>query len=429
MLQFDLGAFSKKFPFNPKFKLARVENLLRKLGSPHLKLRPTIHVAGTNGKGSTISFLRAIFESSGYKAHVYTSPHLIKFNERIIVTGKEIEESYFSLLLQECEKYAQDQKEFTWFELITVVAFLAYAQNPADILLLETGVGGRLDATSVINAPLVSAITSISYDHQNYLGKTLSEIAYAKAGIFKKEAAAFSVAQPPDVENVLLRCAKDLSIPFFLENRDWDVQEEEEGLIYCSSLHCLKISLAGKHQVHNAGLALSIASFLRSSFDLKEKDLKAGIASATWRGRLQNLSSSFLAHYLSKGSEIWLDSAHNEGGAQALIKTVQSWRSLPTYFIVGMLNHKDSYVFLSSLSQVSAGCCFIPISSSEKSKAPDQLIELVPHKNNFTAKTLVEGLEKISQLSLSPIRVIICGSIYLAGEILNMIENNHERIS
>ena len=431
MVRFDLGTFSKKFPFKARFSLERIEKLLYKLGSPHLKLPPTIHVAGTNGKGSTIAFLHAIFEAAGYKAHIYTSPHLIECNERIIIAGKKIEESYFSFLLQECEKYAQDQEELTWFEFITSAAFLAYAQNPADVLLLETGVGGRLDATNVIKSPIVTAITSISYDHQDYLGKTLAEIAYAKAGIFKAGASAFSVAQPKEIESVLLACAKELSVSLFLENRDWDVQEAAKGLAYCSNLHCPKISLAGKHQIHNAGLALSITSMLEQShsFNLKEKHLKTGIATASWKGRLQNLSSSLLADYLCVGSEIWLDSAHNEGGAQALVETVETWRFLPTYFIVGMLNHKDSFTFLSVLSKVAKEFCFIPITSSEKYRAPNQFIEILPHKNGFTANTLIEGLKKISQLSSTPIRVIICGSIYLAGDILNMLENNHERIS
>lgn len=429
MFQFDLGKFSKKFPSKARFNLERVEKLLNKLGAPHLKLPPTIHVAGTNGKGSTIAFLRAIFESSGYKTHVYTSPHLQEFNERIIVAGNKIEETYFSQLLDECEKYAQDQEDLTWFEFITVVAFLAYAQNPADILLLETGIGGRLDATNVIASPLATAITSISYDHQEHLGKTLAEIAYAKAGIFKRGAPAFSVAQPQEVEDVLLRCAQDLSVSLFLENRDWNVQEKENGIVYCSNLYCPKISLAGKHQIHNVGLALSIATSLRHSFNLKEESLKAGIATAIWKGRLQDLSSSFLINYLPTDSEIWLDSAHNEGGAQALVDTVQTWNSLPTYFIIGMLNHKDSHAFLSSLSKVARGFCFIPIPSSEKCLSSDKLLDVTPYKNGFSADNLIEGLQKIAQFSSSPVRVVICGSVYLAGDVLNMIEDNYERIS
>lgn len=429
MFQFDLGAFSKKFPTKARFNLERIEKLLSKLGAPHLKLPPTIHVAGTNGKGSTIAFLRAIFEAAGYKTHIYTSPHLIRFTERILLAGEEIEDSYFVQLLQECEKYGQDQEELTWFEFVTVAAFLAYAQNPADILLLETGVGGRLDATNVIKSPLATAITSISYDHQAYLGGTLAEIAYAKAGIFKKETPAFSVAQPKEVENILVNCAKEISIPLYLEDRDWNIQEEADGLIYNSSLYCPRVSLIGKHQMHNAGLALSIASFLQQSFTFKIQHLKKGIATATWKGRLQNLSSSSLAAYLCNGSEIWLDGAHNEGGAHALAKTVQSWPSLPTYFIIGMLNHKDFNAFLSPLAEVAKGFCFISILSSENSKRPDQFIEISHHVHNFTANTLIEGLKKISQLSQIPCRVIICGSIYLAGDVLSMLENNHERIS
>lgn len=429
MFQFDLGAFSKKFPTKARFSLERIETLLSKLGSPHLKLPPTIHVAGTNGKGSTIAFLKAIFEAAGYKAHVYTSPHLIRFTERILIAGEEIKESYFIQLLQECEQYAQDQEDLTWFEFITVVSFLAYAQNPADVLLLETGIGGRLDATNVIKSPIATAITSISYDHQSYLGETLADIAYAKAGIFKKETPAFSVAQPKEAENMLINCAKQMSISLYLEDRDWSVHDQENGLLYNSSLYCPTINLRGHHQVHNAGLALSIASFLQHSFAFKPHHLKAGIATATWKGRLQNLSFSSLASYLCKDSELWLDGAHNEGGADALVKTVQSWTSLPTYFIVGMLNHKDANTFLSSLSKVAEGFCFIPIVSSENSKIPNQFSGMCQHIPHFTSTTLIDGLKKISQRSQAPSRVIICGSIYLTGDVLNMLENNHERIS
>jgi len=195
MPHFNLDIFSRKFPIRKKFDLNLFIKLLNKLGSPYLRLPPTIHVAGTNGKGSTIAFLRAIFESAGYKVHVYSSPHLIRVNERIIIAGKEIETSYFMHLVHTCEEYAKYFKELTWFELITAVGFLAYAENFADVLLLETGVGGRLDATNVINNPLVTAITPISYDHMSYLGKSLSEIAYAKAGIFKTGTPAFSTLQ------------------------------------------------------------------------------------------------------------------------------------------------------------------------------------------------------------------------------------------
>jgi dihydrofolate synthase/folylpolyglutamate synthase len=427
MVQFDLRAFSKKFPLKARFNFERIEKMLSKLGSPHLKLPPIIHVAGTNGKGSTIAFLRAIFESAGHKVHVYTSPHLIKFNERIIVSGKEIEDSYFNFLFQECEKYVQELEILTWFEVITVVALLAFAQNSSDILLLETGVGGRLDATNVIKSPLATAITSISYDHQDYLGKTLAEIAYAKAGIFKLGTPAFSVEQPKEVKDVLLNYAAHLSIPLFFENQDWNVQEDATGLTYCSYLQCPKIGLIGKHQIHNAGLALSIATFLRQPFNLKDQHLRTGIATATWKGRLQDLSSSFLAGYLYKGSEIWLDGAHNEGGAKALAETIQAWAPLPTYFIIGMLNHKDPYTFLIPFSKLAQGFCFIPIASSENHKIPDQLIKVVRHENSFAASSLDEGLKKIFQLSFGPIRVVISGSIYLAGDVLNMLEHKHEK--
>ncbi len=283
MPQFNLDIFSRRFPVKRRLNLELFTELLTKLGSPHLRLPPTIHLAGTNGKGSTVAFLRAIFESAGYTAHVYTSPHLIKFNERIVIAGKEIETSYFMSLIQKCEKYAEHFKELTWFELITAAAFLAYAENSADILLLETGVGGRLDATNVINNPLITAITPISYDHINSLGKSLSEIAYAKAGIFKAGTPAFTTLQFKEVTKILVKSAKDLSIPLFLEGRDWDVREDKERFIYNSTIFYPKVSLKGKHQFQNAGLALSIASFLQNIFNFKEEHLKEGIATATWK--------------------------------------------------------------------------------------------------------------------------------------------------
>lgn len=422
MQDFNLEEVATKYPSTHRSNLQCIQQLLANLGSPHLFIPPVIHIAGTNGKGSTQAFLRSIFEQKGLKVHAFTSPHLKRFNERIVIAGQEIENTMAYALLHECEQHIQNDGVPTWFELVTTMAFLAFARHPADILLLETGVGGRLDATNVIPNPLVTAINSISYDHQSHLGNSLKEIAFAKAGIFKKGTAIFSVKQPEEVERVLIQESKELQAPLFIEGHHWTINKSSQGLVYNSKVPYPQISLKGTYQLQNAGLALSIASFLKHHFKFNNMHLKKGIESAIWPGRLQDISHSSLNSYLRPGSELWLDGAHNEGGAQALVSSLKEFNQSPTYFIIGMLQHKEHLNFLKPLSTYAEALFFIPILSSTKSILPDYLASLIKDKKCYTAYSLIESLEKINTVSSTPARVVICGSLYLVGDILKTID-------
>lgn len=396
--------------------LDRVLELLHALDDPHLSLPPVIHIAGTNGKGSTLAYLRAMAEASGRTAHIYISPHLVRFSERITVASEEIGEEALSALLEECER-RNEGRPITFFEITTAVAFLAFARKPADLCLLETGLGGRYDATNVLDKPAASLIASISLDHQAFLGDTIAKIAGEKAGIIKPGVPVLSVKQVPEAMAVIEAEAKKLGAPLLVEEMDWHIEPRGDGLRFSmgSRDHDLPFpSLPGRHQWHNAGLAAAAALTIGGAFDLK------GIGRARWPARLQRLTKGPLVDLLPAGWELWLDGGHNPGAGEILADHItRQWSDKPLHLAVGMLNTKDSSGFVDPLAGLAAGGATVAIPGEANSltaeemaqKAKEAGLQLQP------ASSLAEAIRHIT-LNSSPARLLICGSLYLAGTVL-----------
>jgi dihydrofolate synthase/folylpolyglutamate synthase len=397
--------------------LDRVMRLLKTLGDPQDELPPVIHVAGTNGKGSTVAFLRAFLEASGQRVHVYTSPHLVRFHERIRVAGKVIPEKTLSALLAECER-ANAGEPITFFEITTAAAFLAFAREDADFALIEVGLGGRFDATNVIAKPAVAALTPISLDHQHFLGETIAAIAFEKAGIVKPGAPVVVGPQPPDAARVIAERAAELRAPLFRHGREWTVGRAEGGdLIYRGrqTFDLPPPGLAGTHQYDNAGTALAVLECLHG-FALDPKALARGIGDVEWPGRLQRLQRGPLVRAVPAGAELWLDGAHNAAGGEALARFVAGWRR-PTGLVFGMLKTHDATAFLKPLAPYIKRLSAVAIpgeantlSAAESAAAARRLgIDATP------AKTLRDA---VSAVSAPDQRTLICGSLYLAGKVL-----------
>lgn len=384
--------------------LDRLLCLLKKLGDPHKKLPPVIHVAGTNGKGSTIAFCRSFLEAAGYRVHVYTSPHLVCFNERIRLGGKLIGDDLLCRTLKEIIRI-NDSSPLTFFEATTAAAFMAFSEVPADIVLLETGLGGRLDATNVIESPISSIITPISLDHQEFLGNTLSKIAFEKCGIIKAKCPVVVAPQPNEVIDVIKAQAFLKEAPLYLYGRDWDL----------NLLHTLPLpNLKGDHQRINASVAIQALSL---DFSLSQKVLEKGIQSAEWNGRLQCIQEG--AH------EIWLDGAHNRGAAEVLADELKKWGDdKPIVAIVGMKARKDAKSFFKVLTPYLKEVFIVPISDdleSGKSYTQD-ILQLLAEEEGLKAKKVPNYPEAIQdiQKTYSRSRTIVTGSLYLIGEVLSV---------
>jgi dihydrofolate synthase/folylpolyglutamate synthase len=398
--------------------LDRVLDLLAALDHPHLSLPPTIHIAGTNGKGSTLAYLRAMAEARGRTAHVYISPHLVRFSERITVASREIGEEALSALLEECERRNQG-RPITFFEITTAVAFLAFARTKADLCLLETGLGGRYDATNVLDKPAASLIASISLDHQAFLGDTIAKIAGEKAGIIKPGVPVLSVAQVPEAMAVIEAEAARLGAPLLVEGKDWHIEPRGEGLRFSMGAREYDLpppSLPGRHQWHNAGLAAAAALTVGGDFDLAE-----GLRTARWPARLQRLTRGPLVDLLPEGWELWLDGGHNPGAGEILADHVtRQWSDKPLYVAVGMLNTKDSQGFVDPLADLVEGGAAIAIPGELNSLSADEMA-LKAKEAGLTlqpASSLAEAIRSIS-LKSGPARLLICGSLYLAGTVLS----------
>ena len=410
--------------------LDRMWRMLDALGNPQRQLPPMIHVAGTNGKGSTIAFMRAILEAAGLAVHVYTSPHLVRFNERFRLgernEGRLASDEELVGALDECER-ANAGAPITLFEITTAAGLLLFARHPADVLLLEVGLGGRLDATNVIDRPLASVITPVSFDHAEHLGNTVGEIAGEKAGILKPGVPAIVAAQPRDALTVIERqAARVKAAPIRIAGEDWTATEERGRLVYQDDDGLLDLpapKLYGRHQFENAGVAIAA---LRAVGDLKlpPAAFEAGIARADWPARMQRLAQGRLAALCPTGSELWLDGGHNADGGRAIANALADLEervSRPLVLVIGMLATKDCESFLKNFAGLARRIVAVPIPHQEKSLAADAIVETartvgIPAQSEAD---LEAALAAIARFALDPLpRILITGSLYLAGEVL-----------
>ena len=406
--------------------LDRVQRLLDALGNPQRRLPPVIHVAGTNGKGSAIAFMRAILEAAGHSVHVYTSPHLVRFNERFRLGapggGKFVTDEALAAVLQECER-ANGAEPITVFEIETAAAFLLFSRQPADVVLLEVGLGGRLDATNVIERPLACAITSVSMDHLEFLGDTLEKIAAEKAAILKRNVPAAIAPQVDAVLAVIGREGKRIRAPLRVAGEHWSVHEERGRLVYQDDDGLLDLPLPklnGRHQLDNAGVA--IATLRASGLTLPLAAFESGIAKAEWPARMQHLTHGALKSLAPPESELWLDGGHNAEGGRAVaaaLGDLEERVSRPLVLIVGMLATKDSAGFLRNFAGMARRIIAVPIPHQEKSIPVGALAEIargvgIPAEG---CADLESALAAAGRFELAP-RILITGSLYLAGEVL-----------
>lgn len=396
--------------------LDRVWRLLAALGHPERALPPVVHVAGTNGKGSTQAMIRAGLEGAGKVCHAYTSPHLARFHERIRVAGTLIAEPDLAALLEECEA-ANDGAPITYFEITTCAAFLAFARTPADALLLEVGLGGRLDATNVVERPALCVITPVSLDHQQYLGETVAEIAGEKAGILKPGVPCVVGPQTAAGLAVIEARAEALGAPLLVANRDWQAWSERGRLIYQDTRGLLDLplpNLPGPHQIDNAGAAIAALRALGHDVAACE----AAVTRAYWPARMQRLRHGPLVD-AAPGVELWLDGGHNPAAGEALAATLAAMPPRPTYAICGMLNTKDIGGFLRPLRPHLVALHAVSI--------PGEKATLAAHETHAAAGAAAIPASEAAGVAAAlaaiaasdPLaRVVICGSLYLAGSVL-----------
>ena len=411
--------------------LGRIERLLDRLDHPQAKLAPVVHVAGTNGKGSVLAFLRATIEAAGGRAQAYTSPHLVRFHERIRLTGGPIEEGELVALLEACEM-ANGEAPITFFEITTAAAFLAFAREPADVVLLETGLGGRLDATNVIAAPRLTAITPVSVDHVQFLGASLEEIAFEKAGILKPGVPAVIGPQAPQALAVIERRAAEVGAPLHRFGHEWHAGSQGGGVAFeCGDARHLypAPALAGTYQIENAGVALACAELL-DGFGLDEAARAAGLERARWPGRLQRLVRGALADLLPEGWELWLDGGHNAAAGEALARDLAEWRERPLHLVYGMLNTKAAQEFLEPLAPFAETLHAVAIPGEAASLGAEEAARAATEAG-FQARAsagvaaalgeIVRDSGRDGRRDGGTGRILICGSLYLAGHVL--VEN------
>ena len=396
--------------------LDRMTRLLDLLGSPEKALPPVIHIAGTNGKGSTQAMIRAGLEASGDICHAYTSPHLARFHERIFLAGKTIVEQDLANYLSKCEK-VNGKISITYFEITTCAALLAFSQNKADYTLLEVGLGGRLDATNVIEDPKITVITPISIDHQQYLGNTLSEIAFEKAGILKRNCFAIIGPQEDEALNVIEACALEVGATCKIYGQHWHVWEENGRLIFQDENGLLDLplpKLIGAHQVQNAGIALATLRYLgkdSSSYD-------RAMLNADWPARMQKLKNGPLIT-LAPDAEIWLDGGHNKAAGHALSEAISRLQSRKLFLIVGMLNTKDVMGYMQPLLNKSSDLYGVSIPGEAATMSAQETVDIAKDVGfkAIVSENVESAIKDIVKYDHNA-RILICGSLYLAGYIL-----------
>ena len=396
--------------------LDRVHRLLSALDHPERRIPPVIHIAGTNGKGSTLAMIRAGLEAAGQAVHAYTSPHLARFHERIRLAGTLISEPALAALLDECVT-ANGSDPITFFEITTCAAFLAFARTPADWTLLEVGLGGRLDATNVIEAPRLTVITPVSLDHQQYLGETVAEIAGEKAGILKRRVPCIVGPQTDDGLAVIEARAARLGVPLLAHGQHWHIGEDRGRMIYQDESGLVDLplpNLPGPHQIQNAGAA--IAALRHLGFDAAV--CEAAVTQAVWPARMQRLRQGPLVAAAPR-AELWLDGGHNPAGGEALAATLARMPKRPTHLICGMLNTKDIGGYLRPLARHADSLTAVSI-PGEKNTLPAEETQAAARAAGLSATMAGSVQDAVDHVAGADpqARILICGSLYLAGQVL-----------
>lgn len=405
--------------------LGRIERLLAALDHPERKLPPVIHVAGTNGKGSTVAFLRAILEAASLRVHTYISPHLVRFNERFRLDGKLVSDDELARAMEDCET-ANAGAPITVFEITTAAGMLLFSRHPADVLVMEVGLGGRLDATNVIDQALAAVITRVSIDHTDFLGDTLAQIAAEKAGIIKRGTPAVIASQQREALDAIERQAARMQAPLCVAGEDFTATEERGRLVYQDEAGLIDLPaprLHGRHQYENAGLAIAALRAI-DRFRIPHAAFEAGMTRVEWPARMNRLAQGPLVALAPAGSEVWLDGGHNPDGGRAIaaaLADLEERVSRPLVMIAGMLASKDCEGFLRNFAGLARRLIAVPVPGSQKSVPPERLAEIARGVGlpATSRDTLGEALEAVRKLDLDPPpRVLITGSLYLAGDVL-----------
>lgn len=422
-----LTRISKLHPRAIDLSLERMHRLLAQLGHPEQRLPPVIHVAGTNGKGSTVAYLRAICEAAGLRVHAFTSPHLVRVNESYRLAGVLVGDDELLATLQHCLD-VNGEAEITLFEMQTAAAFVLFAKHAADVVLLEVGLGGRLDSTNVIEAPAACVLTPVSIDHTEFLGHTLAGIAAEKTGIIKRGAQVICADQQPEAMTVIEHAAKRTRAELHTANEHWHVARENGRLVYQDERGLLDLTaprLFGRHQIDNAGLAIATLRALKL-FAIETSAYERGIACAEWPARMQRLSQGVLLADAPVGAELWLDGGHNADGGRvvaAALGDLEERVSRPLVVIAGMMANKDAAGFLTNFTGLTRHIVAVPIPGRTTAMPPEQLADAARSLGLRVdlAESVPAALQSLARLAYEvPPRILITGSLYLAGHVLSL---------
>lgn len=406
--------------------LGRILGLLEKLGNPHKRIPPAIHVAGTNGKGSTLAFARAILEAAGYRVHVHTSPHLVNWGERYRLAGSLVDDETLAEAIERAAD-ANAGTPITVFEIMSAVMFILFSEHEADYSLVEVGLGGRADATNVLENPVVCAITPIALDHQAYLGNTIAKIAFEKAGIIKRGTPVVVAPQDDDAREVIEEVARKTGAPASFALQDFDYYRDATGFVFQDENGLLDLPLprlAGEHQLSNA--ALAIAAIRNSGIEVPEEAYRTAMKTVVWPGRLEKLPKGVLTKQIGEDANIWIDGGHNPNAGEAIaaeLKRQMASNDQKLLMICGMINTKEPLGYFQPFAELNAELISIPVLMSDAGIAPDDLAALA--KMAGLQATATETLEDAVEIAreryeVDPsIRILFCGSVYMLGEVLD----------
>ncbi len=415
----------KNHPKGFDLSLGRITCLLEKLGNPHKRIPPAIHVAGTNGKGSTIAFCRAILESAGYKVHVHTSPHLVNWGERYRLAGSLVDDDTLAYAIERAAK-ANAGTPITVFEIMSAVMFILFSEHKADFSLVEVGLGGRADATNVIERPAVCAIAPVGLDHQAYLGETIGEIAFEKAGIIKEGIPVVVAPQHGDARDVIEDVATKLKAPASFAMQDFDYYRDATGFVFQDEDGLLDLPLprlAGEHQLANAALAIS--AIRKSGIEVTDEAFAIAMKNVVWPGRLEKLPSGRITAQFGADANIWIDGGHNPDAGRAIATELKGQmvnEDQKLLMICGMINTKEPLVFFRPFTEMNAELISVPVKMSDAGIEPVDLASMAEEAGLYTqASDSLDNAIKVARNKYEEdpsLRILFCGSIYMLGEVL-----------